>query len=74
MERWSKEKAWEFWNNNPWMVGCTLHGGEVWQNVKIEQMRFKTEQGIGLKSYQKIEAIEFVANENGYLLNNALWV
>lgn len=52
----------------------TLHGGEVWQNVKIEKMRFKTEQGLGLKSYQKIEAIEFVANENGYLLNNALWV
>ena len=52
----------------------TLHGGEVWQNVKIEQIRFKTEQGLGLKSYQKIEAIEFVANENGYLLNNALWV
>ncbi len=52
----------------------TLHGGEVWQNVKIEKIRFKTEQGLGLKSYQKIEAIEFVANENGYLLNNALWV
>lgn len=52
----------------------TLHGGEVWQNVKIEQMKFKTEQGLGLKSYQKIEAIEFVANEGGYLLNNALWV
>ena len=22
IERWSKEKAWSFWNNNPWMVGC----------------------------------------------------
>lgn len=22
MERWSKEKAWEFWNSNLWIVGC----------------------------------------------------
>ena len=21
-QRWSKEEAWNFWNNNPWMVGC----------------------------------------------------
>ena len=49
-------------------------GGEVWQNVKLELSRFKTEQGMGLKSLEKIDALEFFIPEGFYLINNALWV
>ncbi len=49
-------------------------GGEVWQNVKIERPKFKTAEGMGLKSYQKINAIEFSCDCEDYLINNALWV
>ncbi len=49
-------------------------GGEVWQNVQLEQNKFKTEQGMPLKSYDKIDAIEFVKGEGEYIINNALWV
>ncbi len=51
-----------------------LLGGETWQNVKIEQKKFKTEQGMPLKSYDKIDAIEFTKGEGEYIINNALWV
>ncbi len=49
-------------------------GGEVWQNVQIEQNKFKTEQGMSLKSFEKIDALEFVAGDGEYIINNALWV
>lgn len=48
-------------------------GGEAWQNVKFEKNNFKTVDGIPLKSYDKIEAIEFYT-ENEFLINNVLWV
>lgn len=52
-----------------------LLGGEVWQNVKFSISRFKTEEGMTLKSYDKIEAIEFLSEKGGVpLINNALWV
>ncbi len=52
-----------------------LLGGEVWQNVKFSVSRFKTEEGMTLKSYEKIEAIEFLSEKGGVpLINNALWV
>ncbi len=50
-----------------------LLGGDVWQNVKIAQNRYKTAEGMGLKTYDKIEAIQFDASVE-FLINNALWV
>ena len=47
--------------------------GDLWQNVKIEINNFKTEQGLGLKSYDNIEALEFYSDES-FLINNILWV
>lgn len=43
MKRWSKEKAWEFWNKNPWMVGCNYvpqltPGLSLWQEDTIEEI------------------------------------
>ena len=50
-----------------------LLGGDVWQNVKVAINRFKTKEGMVLKTYGKIEAVEFIGNEE-FLINNALWV
>ncbi|GEM_PF-2205089 len=47
--------------------------GSLWQNVKLENNNFKTAEGMSLKSYEKIEALEFSAQED-FLINNLLWV
>ena len=43
MERWSKEKAWDFWNNNPWIVGCNYvpsltPGLSLWHEDTIDEI------------------------------------
>ena len=50
-----------------------LLGGDVWQNVKIAPNRYKTAEGMGLKTYDKIDAVQFDADVE-FLINNALWV
>lgn len=47
--------------------------GDLWQNVKIEINNFKTAEGMGLKSYEMVEALEFTADKE-FLINNLLWV
>ncbi len=50
-------------------------GGEVWQNVKFEKGNFKTAEGMSLKSYDKVEAMEFVSeNDKTFIINNVLWI
>jgi hypothetical protein len=49
-------------------------GGDVWHNVRLERSRFKTAEGMNLKSYEKIDAIAFESDEEEWLINNALWV
>ncbi|MBE6607670.1 MAG: hypothetical protein E7633_03850 [Ruminococcaceae bacterium] len=41
--RWTKEEAWEFWNKNPWIVGCNwvpaeTPGLSIWQGDTIEEI------------------------------------
>ncbi|MBQ2686497.1 MAG: hypothetical protein IJF55_02040, partial [Clostridia bacterium] len=41
--RWTKEEAWEYWNKNPWMVGCNYvpsqtPGLSIWQADTIEEI------------------------------------
>ncbi len=50
-----------------------LVGENIWQNVKFSVNAFKTVEGLPLKSYDNIQAIEFYSNEE-FLINNALWV
>lgn len=50
-----------------------LIGGDVWQNVKISINKYKTAEGMGLKTYDKIEVVEFLGDEE-FIINNALWV
>ena len=50
-----------------------LVGGEIWHNVKLNLNQFKTAEGMGLRDYSKIQAIEIDA-QGEYLVNNVLWV
>ncbi len=56
-----------------YVARVSLKGGNIWHNVKLEMPNFKLENGMGLKSYEKIQAIQFVA-DNDFILNNVLWV
>ena len=47
--------------------------GDLWQNVQLEINNFKTAEGMGLKSYENVEALEF-SSENRFIINNLLWV
>ena len=47
--------------------------GSLWQNVKLETNNFKTAEGMSLKTYEKVEALEISADEE-FLINNLLWV
>ena len=47
MERWSKERAWEWYNSRPWIRGCNYMSADCanrvdqWQSLGFEE-RFKT--------------------------------
>lgn len=56
-----------------YLYKTALNGGDVWQNVKIELSKFKTAEGMGLKSLDKVDAIAFDV-DGEFLINNALWV
>ncbi len=56
-----------------YIANVKLYGGDIWQNVKLDMSRFKTAEGMALKDYSVINAVEFSA-DGEFLLNNALWV
>lgn len=60
-------------NKTEYMAKVNLLGGEIWHNVKLEKIKFKTTEGLSLKSYEQVTAIEF-DGEGEWLINNALWV
>jgi hypothetical protein len=62
-----------FGNKTEYKAKINLLGGAIWHNVKLEKSKFKTEEGMTLKSYEKVTAIEFNA-QGEWLINNALWV
>ncbi len=55
-------------------VNLALTGGDVWQNVKIDLSKFKTQEGMSLKNLDTVEAIKISVDSKDYLINNALWV
>lgn len=63
-----------FGNKIEYLYRKNLLGGDVWQNVQVEMNKFKTAEGIVLKDYSKINAIEINVEGSNYLINNALWV
>lgn len=48
----------------------------VWQNVKLFKNNFKTLEGAPIREFSNVYAISFESEnqENGFLINNALWV
>lgn len=62
-----------FGNKTEYVAAVKTFGGDIWQNVKLELGNFKTKDGMGIKSYDKIEAMEFSA-DGEFLINNFLWV
>lgn len=48
-------------------------GGNIWHNLKVKLKNFKTEEGMGLKSYEKVCALGFSSNSK-FVINNVLWV
>ncbi len=49
-----------------------VKGGNVWHNIKFDISDFKTQEGMGLKSFDRINAVFFDA-EGEYLINNVIW-
>ena len=62
-----------FGSKTEYLATVKTFGGTVWQNVKLELNNFKTKEGFALKSYDKIQAMEFSA-DGEYFINNFLWV
>ena len=50
----------------------TVKGANVWHNLKFEISDFKTQEGMGLKSFDKINAVFFDAIGE-HLINNVIW-
>lgn len=45
----------------------------VWQNIKFELAEFKSKEGMPLKTYKKVEAVQ-IYSASEFLINNVLWV
>lgn len=54
MERWSKEKAWEWYNSHPWIRGCNYMSADCvnrvdqWQGLHFEERLKTTEEELKL--------------------------
>ena len=51
-----------------------LLGGDVWHNVQFAMNKFKTVEGLVLKEFSKVDALQISVNGSEYLVNNLLWV
>ncbi len=56
-----------------YIARVNVKGGNVWHNIRLNMSAFKTGEGMPLKSYAKINAMEFYC-PGEYLVNNILWV
>jgi len=50
-----------------------LHGGEIWQNIQLESMEFKTDVGQTLKSFVNIDVMTFEGTVE-FAINNIIWL
>ncbi len=63
-----------FDNPQEFLATVKVFGGKIWHNFKLAINKFKTAEGMPLKSYDKVNAITFLSEDGEFLLNNALWV
>ncbi len=61
-------------NAQTYFASVKVYGGNMWHNFKLPINKFKTAEGMLLKSYDGINAISFNSDDGEFLLNNALWV
>ncbi len=50
----------------------SVKGANAWHNLKLDISDFKTQEGMGLKSFDKINAL-YLDAEGEYLINNVIW-
>ena len=62
-----------FGDKKEYYAYATVPGGEVWHNLKFSVNNFKTQEGMTIRSIDKIQAIE-ISSKSEYLINNVLWV
>ena len=62
-----------FGKQTSYQANAKVKGGEIWNNIKFELKNFKTEVGLNLKSFDKIEAITINADKE-FLINNVVIV
>ena len=60
-----------FGKQTSYQANAKVKGGEIWNNIKFELKNFKTEVGLNLKSFDKIEAIKDLKEkkEDSYALD-----
>lgn len=63
----------DYYGNKTEYVAKIYIFGDLWQNVQLEINNFKTAEGMGLKTYDSVQALEFYS-EKEFLINNLLWV
>lgn len=63
-----------FGESTEYVARVKLNGGEVWHNVQLEINKFKTAEGMALKSYERIDALHINTSNGEFVLNNLLWV
>ena len=51
-----------------------LIGGDFWHNVQFAMNKFKTAEGLVLKDFIKVDALQISVEGSEYLVNNLLWV
>lgn len=54
-------------------ASAKVAGGEIWNNLRFSLSSFKSNEGMTVRSIEKIQAIEINADQE-YLINNVLWV
>lgn len=69
-EQWTKEKAWEWQNNNPWLVGTNFN-----PSSSINQLEFWQEETFDLETIKRELAwsAELGMNMHRVYLHNLLW-
>ena len=63
-------------NNDKWQrFNCTVKtvGGRLWQNFRLDEGDFKTEEQIPLSAWDEVKYMTFSSNDK-YMINNILWL
>ena len=60
-------------NEKAYSVTVELEGGNLWHKIQLEMAKFKTKEGLPLKSYKNVKAIKIYGN-NEFLVNNVMWI